>query len=125
MRLCTVLLASIILLAAALPSHSHADEILTIEAEGFDDSYNIGLETIRSMLLTGCSAGYVLYGFDYPNEWVEYYSVRVDTLGFYVPRIIFRGEPQVQYQIQLIFTPCGEGTVSEVAIFNVTGTGFG
>ena len=124
MKLHILLLTSLALFITVLPTDAHADELVRIEAEYFGLTHNIGLQNIQPLTGSGCSAGYMLYGFDYPDEWVEYNQIHIDTLGHYVPHVMIMGEWQARYEIELTFTPC-EGGDSETTIISVTGYGFG
>jgi hypothetical protein len=101
-----------------------ADELVRFEGEHFGLTHNIGLENIQILTGSSCSGGYMLYGLDYPGEWVEYNQVHIDTLGYYVPRARIMGEYQARYEIQLTFTPCLGGD-SETSVITVFGSGFG
>jgi hypothetical protein len=124
MKVHRLILATTVLIAAAVPLDAIADEIIRFEAEDFVLKHNIGLENIQRLSGGSCSSGYLLSGLDYPAEWVEYDQVHIDTLGYYIPRARIMGEYQAYYEIQMIFTPC-QGGSSESAIITATGKGYG
>jgi hypothetical protein len=77
----SILLGLIFVLAAGLPLAASA-QLIRIEGENFTNSHDIALQLIRPFALTGCSSGYVLYGLDAANEWVEY-DIPVSSFGVY------------------------------------------
>ena len=111
------------LLIAVIPAYLCAQIEISIEAEDYTSSNNLGLETLRPLDETGCSSGQALYGFDYPEEWVEY-PVSIFLYGTYVPSFFFQGEFQKFYTLRFEFTPCDGGDPVTVDVVR-NGVGFG
>ena len=115
---CIVLVFSMI--AAAAPATA---QVISIETEWYDDSYDTGGIPIGIQLDSGCSGGMFLVGLDLAGEWTSY-DVSVDPIGFYAPRIVCRGNVGVEYHFQLTFTPDSLGAPQTIDFF-YTGIGYG
>ncbi len=98
-------------------------QVITIEAEWYDDSHNIGGTPIGILPDPGCSGGLLLIGLDLSDEWTSY-DVSVDPAGVYAPRLICRGNVDTEYHMLLNLVPDTLGG-SQAIDFFYTGTGYG
>ncbi len=122
-----VLISVLILaLAVMVPAASSAQTIahtIRIEAESFTDYHDIAFELIRSFPITGCSSGFVLYGLDTPNEWVEY-TFTPNAMGVYSFTLHCVANAGQSYYLQIQLTGGISGEVQTIDV-NFTGTGYG
>ena len=98
-------------------------QVVTVEAEWYDDSHDIGGTPIGILPDTGCSGGLLLVGLDLADEWTSY-DVSIDPTGVYAPRIVCRGNTGVDYHFRLTLVPDTLGA-SQTVDFHYTGIGYG
>ncbi|UCH82736.1 MAG: hypothetical protein JSW50_09665 [Candidatus Latescibacterota bacterium] len=114
--------ACLLAVVIAAPTLSAAGRIM-IEAESFTAHNDTGGQLLQSIALSGCSGGYALIGLDADGEWATY-DVSVAEFGYYSFLIKCRGEFNVAYNFQLVFTPVESGEAQTVD-FEFVGMGYG
>lgn len=94
-----------------------------IEAENFTAYNDVALDLIRSVAASTCTGGYMLVGFDAPDEWVQY-EFGVSAFGIYNVQLKVRGDYGVQYLFEVILTghPSGD---TQTTFIPFTGKGYG
>lgn len=120
MKLQIFLLFILILIATA---ETAGAQVITIEAEWYAESHDIGGIPIGIQTDSGCSGGMFLVGLDIGDEWTTY-DVSVDTAGVYAPRLVCRGSVDVEYHLRLTLVPDTLGG-SQTIDFFYTGIGYG
>lgn len=113
----------VLLLLVIAATESIEAQVITIEAEEYIDSLDIGGVPIGPQEGSGCSGGLILIGLDAPDEWVAY-DMMVDTPGVYAPRLWCRGDYGIDYHMLLTITP-DSGGGGQTADFYFTGAGYG
>lgn len=83
------------LAAVAIPAAVRSQAI-TVEAENFTNSHDIGYQVIQSL-------GYYIQGLDYPDEWTTY-TMSVSSYGLYSVAVVARGDPNETVKLQVILT---------------------
>jgi hypothetical protein len=112
----------LILTALILAPEARAQR-LTIEAESFTACNETGGAQIQSIVSSGSSGGYFLYGLDTMGEWVQY-DLTASSAGMFSCTIKCRGVLNRDYAFRAVFTPVAGGD-SRTVDFNFTGEGFG
>ena len=120
MRILFLLIFFIISIAVSGPITA---QVITIEAEWYDASHDIGNVPIGIQVDAGCSGGLMLIGLDLTDEWTSY-DAAVDPPGVYAPRLVCRGNTGVEYHLQLTLVPDTLGGPQTVDFF-YTGIGYG
>ena len=108
-------------LALAVWPAAAGGQTITIETENYSSSSNLGNIDIQSYQEIGCSSGYVLYGLDYPDEWVQY-GLTPTVFGTFSARIYAKGYIGFENRIRLEVTP-RDGGLTQTGTFVFTGDG--
>ena len=118
-KTCIALL--ILAVALAAPAASPAQSVW-FEAENYTDYYDFAFSPIQVLYVSGCSNGYILYGLDTIDEWVEY-TFSVSSFGIYSFTMHCQADQNQPYTVQIRLTG---GTSGQVQVFEVqfTGTGY-
>ncbi|UCF04643.1 MAG: hypothetical protein JSV33_12025 [bacterium] len=98
---------------------------ILVEGENFIDYEDIAMVPIQAVPGPSCSGGYMVIGLDYPSEWTKYnVPVENEEYGYYVARMLCRGDLGVSYQIRLEIYPPNIGMPQTIE-FNYSGKGYG
>jgi len=110
------------LLLLTLPLAAFATEF-HLEAESYENFYEVGGDPIASVVGPGCSGGNMLIGLDTASEWTTY-EIKPPSISSFKTMLKCRGDIGVQYDIELEFTQPGTKD-TQIQTFTFEGMGYG
>jgi hypothetical protein len=108
------------MLCAAAPAYS---ESIVVEAESYSAYFDYMFAPIEAVEAPYCVGGWMLLGFDAPDEWVEYTFV-VGARGYYELLLRCRGDSGANFAFEVTLTghPSEE---TQVTYITFRGIGYG
>ncbi|MCP4546254.1 MAG: hypothetical protein GY835_07290 [bacterium] len=110
-------------LSAAVADDDPPQLPITVEAETFNASHNIGGYSIFIQNDSGACGGLFVMGLDFVDEWIDI-PVTITTESDYKIQLRQKAEFGIAYRINVAMTPVGQSE-GEVVAISFSGSGVG